>query len=193
MKTLTAVAVCLLAALLLLSCPDGDALLGSGADPACSDNTGNRFVDCANGTVTDTQTGLIWLKDANCFGLQDWDTAVASAAGLSDGQCGLTDNSSAGDWRLPRLRCPSGWWCEPADATDEFASILAPPCRPCIPDTAGNDCWSEGDPFSGVRWDGYWSSTTHASNPDNVWIAYLVDGVVSAQDKRVAWEVWPVR
>ena len=26
----------------------------------------NRLVDCGNGTVTDTATGLIWLKNANC-------------------------------------------------------------------------------------------------------------------------------
>ncbi len=27
-----------------------------------------RFTDNGDGTVTDNQTGLIWLKNANCFG-----------------------------------------------------------------------------------------------------------------------------
>jgi hypothetical protein len=40
-------------------------------DPACFDNT-SCYVNCGNGTVTDTRTGL-----------------------------GLTDDSSPGDWRLP--------------------------------------------------------------------------------------------
>jgi hypothetical protein len=26
----------------------------------------NRYVNCGNGTVTDTVTGLIWLQNANC-------------------------------------------------------------------------------------------------------------------------------
>ena len=29
-----------------------------------------RFTDNLDGTVTDNQTGLIWLKDANCFGFR---------------------------------------------------------------------------------------------------------------------------
>ena len=28
----------------------------------------NRFTDNGNGTMTDTLTGLIWLKNANCWG-----------------------------------------------------------------------------------------------------------------------------
>jgi hypothetical protein len=33
----------------------------------CGDNT-LRFADCGNGTVTDTATGLTWLKDAGGLG-----------------------------------------------------------------------------------------------------------------------------
>jgi hypothetical protein len=68
----------------------------------CFDN-GNRYVDCGNGTVTDTVTGLVWLKNANCFGEQTYAAASQAAAGLGAGQCGLTDGSSPGDWRLPTL------------------------------------------------------------------------------------------
>ena len=59
-------------------------------------------MDCGNGTVTDTVTGLIWLKQADCLGVHDWAAANRAAAGLKDGDCGgLTDKSSPGDWRLP--------------------------------------------------------------------------------------------
>ncbi len=30
-----------------------------------------RFKDNNNGTVTDNLTGLIWLKNANCFGVEN--------------------------------------------------------------------------------------------------------------------------
>ncbi len=33
--------------------------------------TGTRFTDNVDGTVTDNLTGLVWLKNANCFGAQD--------------------------------------------------------------------------------------------------------------------------
>src|SRR5215475_11535304 len=50
-----------------------------------------RFTDNNNGTITDNLTGLIWLKNASCFGTQVWDTAITSANGLANGQCGLSD------------------------------------------------------------------------------------------------------
>jgi hypothetical protein len=52
-----------------------------------------------NGTVTDGN--LVWLQNANCFGKQNWDQAMSSAASLKSGSCGLTDGSKAGQWRLP--------------------------------------------------------------------------------------------
>lgn len=61
-----------------------------------------ELIDNNNGTITDTSTRLVWLKNANCFGKQDWQTAMNSAAGLSFGACGLRDQSTAGQWRLPK-------------------------------------------------------------------------------------------
>jgi Protein of unknown function (DUF1566) len=59
-----------------------------------------RWIDHGNGTVTDTMTGLIWLKRADCIH-QPWVAAVAAVNSLANGQCGLTDGSLAGDWRMP--------------------------------------------------------------------------------------------
>jgi len=55
--------------------------------------------DNGDGTVTDG--ALVWLKNTNCFGNQDWYTATSSARSLSSGMCGLSDKSTAGQWRLP--------------------------------------------------------------------------------------------
>jgi hypothetical protein len=62
--------------------------------------TSPRFIDNKNGTVTDTMTGLLWLKQADCISGQ-WSDAIAAVNSLASGHCGLTDGSSAGSWRMP--------------------------------------------------------------------------------------------
>src|SRR5262249_6826608 len=72
---------------------DGDAQGGSRLTFA-------RWIDNGNGTLTDTVTGLTWLKQADCIH-QTWSNALAAVNTLASGQCGLTDGSSAGQWRMP--------------------------------------------------------------------------------------------
>jgi len=44
--------------------------------------------------------GLVWLKNANCFVEVSWyDSLNSKTPGLASGQCGLTDKSTAGQWR----------------------------------------------------------------------------------------------
>ena len=62
--------------------------------------TFERWIDNGNGAITDTVTGLIWLKQADCIH-QDWADAIVAANALASGQCGLTDGSAAGAWRMP--------------------------------------------------------------------------------------------
>jgi len=68
-----------------------------------------RFIDNQDGTLTDNLTGLIWLKNTNCFGMMNWESAKLAVKRLKDGDCGpdpaliLSDGSSAGDWRLPTM------------------------------------------------------------------------------------------
>ena len=53
-----------------------------------------------NGTITIGT--LVWLKNPNnCTGDMNWGAAMSRAKSLASGQCGLTDGSKAGDWRLP--------------------------------------------------------------------------------------------
>jgi len=59
-----------------------------------------RWIDNGNGTVSDTVTGLVWLKQANCINLP-WAAAVAAVNNLASGQCGLSDGSTSGQWRMP--------------------------------------------------------------------------------------------
>ncbi len=118
-----------------------------------------RFTDNGDGTVTDNLTGLIWLKDANCSetvggiprdgGLMDWPAALAWCNSLGRGSCGLSDNSAAGDWRLPNI--------------NELKSLVDHSRHdPDLP---------AGHPFSNVQSVWYWSST---SNPVYTAAAFTV-------------------
>lgn len=48
-----------------------------------------------------TYGNLVWLQNANCYGTQNWNQVMNSAASLKSGMCGLKDGSKAGQWRLP--------------------------------------------------------------------------------------------
>jgi len=93
-----------------------------------------------NGTVTDNTTGLIGLKNANCFGKQNWKTAMRNAAKLAHRQCGLRDGSKAGMWRLP--------------TQNEWKVMIDDKYN--ISNAASTGPWKEGDPFSDVRLRYYW-------------------------------------
>ena len=133
-----------------------------------------RFTDNSNGTVTDNLTGLIWLKNANCFELQAWGSALSYCNALvgDNTQCGLNDGSSIGDWRLPNRF--------------ELESLLdMSRSSPALP---------LDHPFSSVKSSVYWSSTTYAVDTDNAWGVYLLNGFVYSISKIAATSyVWPVR
>jgi len=66
-----------------------------------------RFTDNDDGTVRDNLTGLIWIKSPESCpggGNGGWEDALQKANNLADGECGLTDGSQPGDWRLPNVR-----------------------------------------------------------------------------------------
>jgi Protein of unknown function (DUF1566) len=139
-----------------------------------------RFTDNGNGTVTDNLTGLVWLKNANCFGRQTWAIALTSANTLASVACGLTDGSVAGDWRLPNRK-------ELFSLIDDAYSV------PSLSNAAGTGQWTEGDAFSGVQSSYYCSSSTYVYTPTFARIVSLLDGLVSYDHKTVTRYVWPVR
>ena len=145
----------------------------------------SRYTDNGDGTVTDNRSGLIWLKNANCFGKQNWKTAMQSATDLASGQCGLRDGSRAGMWRLPTK---NEW---EAMIDNRYGSRQKPGLA--LSNTAGNGPWKEGNPFSGVQSNYYWSSTTDANSATNAWNVLLGSGSVYTDDKSVTFYVWPVR
>ena len=140
-----------------------------------------RFTDNGDGTVTDNLSGLIWLKNANCFGGKAWQEALSDCNDLSAGYCGLTDGSSEGDWRLPHRR--------------ELLSLIHDGYYdPALSNTAGTGKWSEGNPFTNVQSLSYWSSSTALDTTSYAWLVSMYTGrMVSADKVSTILFVWPVR
>ena len=130
-----------------------------------------RFTDNGDGTVTDNLTGLIWLKNANCYGSRIWSTALSDANTLNSGECGLSDGSAEGDWRLPNRR----------ELHSLVDSDYAYPALPSV------------HPFTTVQSDYYWSSTTFLTNSFDAWGVHLGDARVINDPKASTYYVWPIR
>jgi len=135
-----------------------------------------RFNDNGDGTVTDTLTGLIWLKDAGCLGSALWSDGLTSVNQLASGACGLSDGSAAGQWRMPNL--------------GELESLLdVATSNPALP---------AGNPFLNVSTAIYWTSTSYyggETGSPKAWAIRLNDGRymndtnanVKASSSNVVW------
>jgi hypothetical protein len=165
-------------------------------DPPCFDNA-NRYVNCGNGTVTDTHTGLVWLQDAACLAQLTWAEANQAAAALGNGQCGLADRSEPGDWRLPS----NAEWMAMVDAARNHPQLRC--TNPALTDDSGSVCFGDGSGSSFVNVSStgsYWSSTTNSQSggllPDGTKAGSMTlsDGfLASFVSKLVPEHVWPVR
>jgi hypothetical protein len=119
-----------------------------------------RLIDNNNGTVTDNLTGLVWLKNANCFRAQVWTAALASANTLASGACGLSDGSASGQWRLPNRK--------------EMQSLL---------DRSKYNFALPENSFTSIMSDFYWSSSTSSYSTSSAWAISFVDGTVTMRSK----------
>jgi hypothetical protein len=147
----------------------GSASYGAGDDPSLRMGvalTSPRFVDQGDGTVADTMTGLVWMKQADCLHT-NWRQALQSVNALAAGQCGLTDGSQPGQWRLPNR--------------NELLSLSDR--APSFPQADYLDGRYRGDGVvtgpvifsSFVVSMYYWSSTTDAADTSQSWGIYSCD------------------
>lgn len=147
---------------------------GTGQDgeiQAGADWPSPRFVDNQDGTVSDVLTGLVWLRDADCFGAQEWQDALDLTNALMDGTCDLADGSLATEWRLPNVK-------------EMFSLIDLGHSSPAI---------IIGHPFADVRLAFYWTSTSAVEAPQNAWAVGLASGGSDNGPKSGRFFSWPVR
>jgi len=143
-----------------------------------------RFRPNGDGTVTDTLTGLVWLHQANAINLP-WAEALAAVNGLASGQCGLTDGSAAGDWRMP-TRNELQSLCDHNQANNadffdnEYDYASGPLYQPAVFSAFIPLCF-------------YWTSSTYAPDPTQAWTVYSCDFGVFPRPKANAGYTIAVR
>jgi len=107
------------------------------------------------------------------------DFVAAINAGTYD--AGVTPAGTYTDWRLPNVK--------ELQSLIDFGYVF-----PALSNAAGTTKWSEGDAFSGVVSNFYWSSTTFAGSTSFAWFVYLSYGSVGYGNKASnTYYVWPVR
>ncbi len=141
--------------------------------------SGQKFVNNNNGTVTDSRTGLVWLRNADANGTMNFDVATVYCNNLANGQAGLTDGSIAGQWRMPSIAELEGLGTDPP-ATWVSGQSPSPWTAPQTP-------------FVFVSSDYYWSSTTYPDVIDSARTAIMYTGWVGWDIKTYKHFVWPVR
>lgn len=130
----------------------------------------HRFVDNGDGTVTDNRTGLMWIKDANCFAAADWSGALGNIKKLNSGQKACKDLAvSFVDWALPNRH-------ELRSLIDHQSDLPALPENPFL----------DLQPL-------YWTSTTVAGHPELAFDLHLGSGDLQGGEKKLLRSTWPVR
>lgn len=135
-----------------------------------------RFTDNVDGTITDELTGLMWLKDGNCLGFQNWQYGAfdrIDSLNINPDSCDCQDYTAEyTDWRLPNV--------------NELESLI----NAGVPNSA---TWLNNLGFTNVQVLYYWSSTTFAYNTMSACNVHMWSGYVDWNDKNGARPVWAVR
>jgi hypothetical protein len=138
-----------------------------------------RFTDNGDGTVTDTFTGLMWQRDADCMvthypsfdndstagnGEVTWQHALDFVQGINDGAYPLC-GGGYNDWRLPSVY-------------DLKSFSTYPPV---------------GQPFINLAFDHYWTSTTYEYDASRAHVVKTDNASMTNHPKINFLPVWCVR
>jgi hypothetical protein len=158
-----------------------------------------RFVDNGDGTITDSQTGLMWEKKDDSGGVHDKDNLYTWSATFSD-----PDGTAFVDFLGDLNNCVDDGNWPPAGVTGGFAGhcdwrlptimelqsivdLSAPGCGPPTYDPCIDPIFGPTASFY------YWSSTADALNPYNAWDVNFTNGNVFYGGKDLDFYVRAVR
>ncbi|MCH8533212.1 MAG: DUF1566 domain-containing protein [Saccharospirillum sp.] len=146
-----------------------------------------NFEDHGDGTVTDTTTGLMWMRctlgkewhaGTSCVRaamIYDWQSALWVAQAINSGVSNADHDLAPGfaghaDWRLPNK--------------NELASIVEERCGPSVNEAIFPNMQSPMD---------FWSSTPSVRSSNQAWLLSFESGEINPQLKTGAYKVRLVR
>jgi hypothetical protein len=160
------------------------ACAGSGQDGELQKGLARSYVDNGDGTITDTQTGLMWEKQSDDGSIHDQDTTYIWGNGLGVKVATLNSTNFAGynDWRLPNVN--------ELQSLIDYATVLpavdAAFNGGCIPTCAVTTCSCTSASF-------YWTSTSSTNNSSDAWVVDFNVGGLSPESKVTNYAVRAVR
>jgi len=134
---------------------------GSGQDGNLQRGAALAYVDNGNGTITDTNTGLMWEKLSRDGTIHDWsnqytwDNAFAVKLATLNGGGGFAGH---GDWRVPNYK----ELISIVNLQNVNPAMSAAFNTGCTPGCAVTSCSCT---LPGL----YWSSSSYADDPNNAW------------------------
>jgi len=151
------------------------ACAGTGQDGELQKGLARAYVDNADGTITDTRTGLMWEKLSDDGSIHDKDDVYTWANAFAVKVATL--NSAGGfagktDWRVPNVN-------ELQSLVDYGA--VGPAVSPAFNTGCAASCTVLT--CSCTVSANYWSSSTYQNNPNNAWNVNFNDGNVNNDNK----------
>jgi hypothetical protein len=151
-------------------------------DPGGPCPSGSSRFTCVFGgaAVRDNQTGLVWEQSPSSV-RYTWNLGVDSVGHLGSAReyCTLKMTGGQMGWRLPAMQ--------------ELTSLV----DPSLNDNEGTITLPPGHPFTNIAgiFEGYWSATTTAENPNTAWIMGFarIGAFVPFSGKENKARVWCVR
>lgn len=152
------------------------ALAGAGPAPEPQPEPEPRF-QAAEQTIKDTETGYVWLRDADpAGGPLSWNQAIEYVALLNK-----RNHAGHSDWKLPgidvMIKFITAVRAEPTGASGDRTTASAM-------EQMGIRNMKAGD---------YWSGTTSVYNSAEAWYLSTVKVNKSVGSKSLYMHVWPVR